>query len=228
MRLLVSWRHLFLIARKDIVLEWRSRARISATVFFAIITLLLFSFAIGPNLNSLSQNAPGFFWLAIFLSSVLSLGESMRIENENSAINCLRLLPVSAATIFLAKSLVNTCFLFILSLVLLPFMIILYDVKVTFTILPLFGVLALGTAAISAPGTLFSWLAIKARAKDILLPLLLFPIVIPNLLATVKATSLIFNNDPTDQIYTWLLLLFCFNLIYWFVCGLLFEHVIEE
>jgi heme exporter protein B len=221
-------RSIALVIQKDAVLEWRSRARVNATIFFAIMTLLLFSFAVGPHQSLLVRNAPGFLWLAIFLSSTMSLGESMRLESENDAMDGLRLMPVDPLSIFLAKAFVNTIFLIGLSVLMVPLALALYDADVKLGLAPLFFVLALGAAAISAPGTLYAALASQARARDVLLPLLLFPILIPGLLAGVKATSLIFEGDPMGQLRSWETLLIAFNATYWIVCSLLFGRVIEE
>ncbi|MEZ4273489.1 MAG: heme exporter protein CcmB [Myxococcota bacterium] len=94
---------LWTVMRKDFLLEWRGRARINATLFFALLTLLMFSFAVGPDHAMLRRIAPGFLWLAIFLSSVLSLSESMRIERENDALDGLRLIPIDARALFWAR-----------------------------------------------------------------------------------------------------------------------------
>jgi heme exporter protein B len=221
-------RSIGLVIRKDAVIEWRSRVRLNATVFFAIMTLLLFSFAVGPQQQLLARNAPGFLWLAIFLASVLSLGESMRLESENEALDGLRLLPVDPLAIFLAKAVVNTVFLLGLSLVMTPIALALYDTQVRLGVGQLFLILLLGTAAVSAPGTLYAALAVQARARDVLLPLLLFPILVPGLLAAVKATTLVFEGDPMGQLASWRALLIAFDVTYWFLCSLLFGRVIEE
>ena len=100
------------VMRKDMLLEWRGRARVNATLFFGLLTLLMFSFAMGPDHKLLGRTAPGFLWLAILLSSVLSLGESMRVERENEALDGLRLTPIDPRALFLGKSLVNMIFSF--------------------------------------------------------------------------------------------------------------------
>lgn len=221
-------RQIWLVIQKDAVLEWRSRARVNATIFFAIMTLLLFSFAVGPHQSLLQRNAPGFLWLAIFLSSTMSLGESMRLESENDAMDGLRLLPVDPLSIFLAKAIVNMLFLIGLSALMVPLALALYDAQLALGPGQLFLIIALGAAAISAPGTLYAALSSQARARDVLLPLLLFPILVPGLLAAVKATSLVFDGDPMHQLGSWRTLLIAFNVTYWFVCSLLFGRVIEE
>ena len=221
-------RAMLIVAHKDVVLEWRSRARLNATLFFAIMTLLLFSFASGPHQSLLSRSAPGYLWLAIFLASMMSLSESMRIEADNDALDGLRLAPVQPLAIFLAKALVNTLFLFVLALIMVPIALALYDARLALPVSSLVSVLLLGCAAVSAPGTLYAALAVQARARDVLLPLLLFPVLVPGLLAAVKATSLIFEGDPMAQLGGWRALLIGFNVTYWFLCGLLFGRVIEE
>lgn len=220
-------KQLLALVRKDLALEWRGRARINATLFFALLVMLLFSFAMGPDHKLLTRTAPGFLWLAIFLSSVLSLGESMRIERENDALEGLCLVPVDPRALFLAKAMVNTGFLVLLSLVILPVTIGVYGVELRGGFWPMLGVLAVGCAGISAPGTLQAGIAVQARARDVLLPLLLFPILVPSLLAAVKATDLVMHGDPMGQGASWAALLGAFALIYWILCTLLFGKIIQ-
>lgn len=216
------------VVRKDILLEWRGRARTNATVFFAILTLLLFSFAMGPDHKLLTKTAPGFLWLAIFLSSVMSLSESMRLESENDALEGLRLLPVRPLAVFLGKALVNAVFLSLLSFVLVPVAIAIYGMTLKLGVPALLGVLVVGCFGISAPGTLYSAIAIQARARDVLLPLLLFPVLVPVLLGAVKATSLVMHGDPMEQLPSWTMLLAGFAVVYWLLCCVLFNRVIED
>lgn len=216
------------VMRKDMLLEWRGRARVNATLFFGLLTLLMFSFAMGPDHKLLGKTAPGFLWLAILLSSVLSLGESMRVERENEALDGLRLTPLDPKALFLGKSLVNLIFLALLSLLMVPVAVAIYGVDMKMGIGSMAIVLFLGCAAISAPGTLYSGVAAQARARDVLLPLLMFPILVPGLLASVKATGLVLQGDPMGQLGDWMSLLFGFSAIYWILCTLLFGKVIEE
>lgn len=217
-----------LILRKDLLIEWHTRARLNALLFFALATLLIFSFALGPDTKLLEQNAGGYLWLAILFSSLMALGESFRIERENASLDGLRLIPVNARAVFLGKALGNAVVLVGLSLVLVPVMVALFGASIALGPGPLGLVLVLGCLAISAPGTLYSAIASNARARDVLLPLLLFPLIIPALLAAVKATSLVFQGDPMSQVNAWLLLLASFNLTYWGLGVALFPQVIEE
>jgi len=213
---------------KDLLIEWRTRARLNALVFFAFATLLMFSFALGPDTRLLERNAGGYLWLAILFSSVLSLGESFRVEQENASLDGLRLVPADARAIFLSKALGSAALLLALAVLLVPVMVALYGVKVVGGLGELALVLVLGCLAISAPGTVYAAIASNARARDVLLPLLLFPLLVPALLAAVKATSLVLQGDPMLQLNSWLGLLGSFNLIYWGLGFTLFPRVIED
>ncbi len=216
---------------KDLLLEWRTRARLNALLFFALATLLLFSFALGPDTRLLARNAGGYFWLALLFSSVLALGESFRVETENNALDGLRLAPSDPRSLFLGKALGNALLLFGMGCLILPVMVALYGVSLD-PPLEQTGkfllVLLLGCLAISAPGTVYSAVANNARARDVLLPLLLFPLIIPALLAATKATGLVLQGDPMEQLESWLLLLTGFDVIYWGLGMALFGRVIEE
>lgn len=222
------WKASLLVLQKDLLIEWRSRARLNALFFFAIATLLIFSFAAGADTRLLQKNAGGYLWLAVLFASVLALGESFRIERENGALEGLRLIPVDPRAIFLGKAIGNTLILFALSLVILPIMGALYGVTIALGLGRLVAILALGCSAISAPGTVYSAIASNARARDVLLPLLLFPILIPALLSSVMATTLIFQGDPMNQLNSSLQFLGAFNLIYWGLGFALFPQVVEE
>lgn len=216
------------IIHKDLLIEWRTRARINALVFFAIATLLIFSFALGPDTILLRKNAPGYLWLGILFASVLSLSESMRIEIENLALDGIRLAPASPRAIYLGKAIGNTVMLWLLTLVILPVAIALFDLSVREGIVRLLAILFLGCAAISAPGTLYAAISANARARDVLLPLLLFPVLIPGLLASVKATAVILEGDVMNQLGSWVGLLVAFNVLYWSLGFALFPRVIED
>lgn len=216
------------IFAKDLLIEWRTRARLNALLFFAFATLLLFSFALGPDTKLLERNAGAYLWLGILFASVLSMGESFRVEMENLSMDGLRLVPTDGRAIFLGKAIANALLLLGLSILLLPVMIALYGVTINMGFGRLTGVLLLGCLAVSAPGTIYSAIASNARARDVLLPLLLFPVLVPALLGAVKATTLVFQGDPMGQLESWVKLLGIFNVIYWCLGFLLFPKVIED
>ena len=198
-----------------------------AVFVFGAVSLLLFSFAIGPDARALRLYAGGFLWLAVLLGSTLALAETFALETEQGALEGMLLLPIPARTMFYAKAIANCLQLFLLGLFLLPMMVVLYDAG-TDRIVMLVLILLLGAGGLAAPGTLYGAMVAQARARGALLPILLFPLVVPVLLAAVKASSLVIVGDPMGQTRSWLVLLTAFNAIYWSLCGLLFPRVIEE
>lgn len=213
--------------RKEMLLQWRTRAQFLAVFVFGATSLLLFSFAIGPNAEALRLFSAGFLWLGLLLSSTLSLSESFQVEMEQRALEGLLLLPAGVRSVFYGKAIANWLQLSVLGIALVPIMVVLYDAGTT-RILALLGIILLGAGGLSAPGTFYAAMAAQARSKQTLLPLLLFPLVVPVLLASVKATSLVIIGDPMGQTSSWVTLLIAFNAIYWSLCGLLFGRVVEE
>lgn len=213
--------------RKELLLQWRGRGQMMAVLVFGATALLLFSFGIGPDASALRTYSAGFLWLALLLSSTLTLAESFHLEMENRALEGLLLLPSDARAIYYGKAIANWLQLAILGIALVPIMVVLYDAG-TLELLKLLGVILLGTAGLSAPGTLYAAMTAQVKAKQMLLPLLLFPLIVPALLASVKATSLVILGDPMNQAGSWLALLAAFDLIYWALCGLFFGLVVEE
>lgn len=213
--------------RKEVLLQWRTKSEMVAVFVFGAAALLLFSFAVGPVAEALRQFSAGFLWLALLLSSTLTLSESFHTEMEHRALEGLLLLPASPRDFYYGKALANWLRLFVLGVALVPVMIVLYDAG-TLRLPQLLLVIALGAAGLSAPGTLYAAMTAQLRAKQTLLPLLLFPLIVPALLASVKATSLLLLGDPMGQARSWILLLIAFDAIYWSLCGLLFGRVVEE
>lgn len=213
--------------RKEILIQWRIRGQVIAVFIFGATSLLLFSFGIGPNAEVLRQFSAGFLWLALLLSSTLTLAESFHAEMENRAMEGLLLLPTDPRALYYGKALANWLQLSLLGTALIPVMVILYDAG-TDRVLSLIGIVVLGTAGLSAPGTLYAAMTAQVRAKQTLLPLLLFPLIVPALLSAVKATSLLILGDPMENLQSWILLLVGFDAIYWALCGLLYGRVVED
>lgn len=213
--------------RKELLLQWRTRGQLMAVFVFGATALLLFSFAIGPNAEMLRVFSAGFLWLGLLLSSTLTLAESFHLEMENRALEGLLLLPSNPRAIYYGKAIANWIQLTLLGVALVPVMVILYDAGTT-ELLKLLAIIILGAAGLSAPGTLYAGMTAQLKAKQMLLPLLLFPLIVPALLASVKSTSLVILGDPMNQLKSWISLLAAFDLIYWSLCGLLFDRVVEE
>jgi heme exporter protein B len=213
--------------RKEALLQWRTRAQLAAVFVFGASALLLFSFAIGPDSAALRQHSAGFLWLGLLLASTLTLAESFQSEMEQRALEAQLLMPARPAALFYGKAISNWAQLSLLGVALVPVMVVLYDAG-TDRLVALLGVILLGTAGLSAPGTLYAAMTSQARARQTLLPLLLFPLVVPVLLAATRASSLLITGDPMGQVRSWVVLLACFDAIYWSLCGLLFGRVVED
>jgi len=213
---------------KDLLIEWRARSRAFSLATFALTVLLLFSFAVGPDTATMRAHAGAYLWLSLLLSSTLLLAQSFHVEVESNAIETVMLAPTAPAAVFYGKALANTAQLVALGLVALPATVALYDASFREGVGLMLPVLALGAAGLAAPGTLYAALTARMGARQLLLPLLLFPLVVPCLLASVKATTLVMLGDPMTQLPSWLRLLASFDLLYWAVCGVLFGRVIEQ
>jgi heme exporter protein B len=212
---------------KEWLLQSRAMAQLLAVLVFGATALLLFSFAVGPNYDLLRAVAPGFLWLGLLLSSTLTLAESFQAEMEHRALEGQLLLPASPAALYYAKALANWAQLTLLGIALVPLMVALYDAHLPRPF-ALVGIIALGAAGLSAPGTLYAAMTHQARSRQTLLPLLLFPLVVPVLIAAVKASSLSMLGDPMGQLGSWALLLITFDGVHWSLCGLLFGRVVED
>jgi heme exporter protein B len=223
------FRQALALLAKDLLLEWRGRSRSLSVLLFGVTTLLLFSFAAGADTEALQFNAPGFLTLALLLSSTLALSESFRIEQEERAMEGLFLLPVDPVAQYYGKALGNTVFLILLAPVLIPVALVLYSLSVDLVgLAELLLLWVLSSAALAAPGTLYAGMTSRLRGQDVLLPLLLFPLVVPVLIGATKAMSLIFTADPMGQFGSWVALLVAFNVVYWSICGLLFAAITED
>lgn len=216
------------VAAKDLRVEWRGRARAAAVLGFAGTVLLLFSFAASADAKTLASHAGGYFWLALLLGSVLSLADSFRVETEDDALDTLLLLPVDPRAIFLGKALARSAALALLALLLLPIAGVLYGVGIEGSVLHLLAFIVLGVAGLAAPGTLYAAMTSQVRGREVLLPLLLFPLVVPVVLAVVKGTALALGGDPMNQAPSWLGLLVVLDLVYWSACPLVFGAVVER
>ena len=217
------------VLKKDFVLEWRRRTRLLSIVLFGVVTLLLFSFALDGESDALNRAAAGFLVLALLLSSTLGLSESFRIEHENQALEGLLLLPVEPVAFFYGKAIGNALFLLLLAPILMPVALVLYAVEIGANeLLQLLALWAAVAAGLAAPGTLYAAMTSRLRSQDVLLPLLLYPLEVPLLLAAVKSFDLVLRGDPMDQLDSWTLFLIAFDVIYWSLCGLLSSFVLEE
>ena len=216
--------------QKDLRLEWRGRDAINAMLFFSLLVVAIFSLAFDPTSypTTTRQIAGGVLWVAILFSSVTALNQSWTREQRNQVLDAQRLAPSPASTLFLGKALANMVFVTAVEAILAPIFIIFYNLHALGNVALLALILPLGTWALVVNGTFFAALGLRARSRELLLPLLLFPISIPALLAMVQATSGIITNDLDPiQINLWIKQLAAYDLIYTTLCILLFETILH-
>lgn len=228
----MSWKHeasrIGAIVWKDFTAERRTKANFNAVVFMAILTLLLFGFALGPDTQALKDVAGGVVWLTILFSGVLSFNRSYEQELEGGTLDALLLYPGQRRSIFLGKLIANLAFVMLVEVVLIPLATVLYDLQLLNVILPVAGIIFLGTIGFVTLGTFYAAMACRVRAREVLLPLLLFPMLIPLLVGAVEATTAMLSGDVMGDSRTWVRLLVIFDVIFALVSFWAFDYVIEE
>jgi len=213
---------------KDLLIEWRSPARISGLFFFALALVLLVAYANGGSSFVLPQIAGATLWVGLLLASTRALDQSWAIELEHGALEGLVLWPVSASALFYGKALANTLVLILVVAALCPLTMAIYDVSLSGQYMLFIGLLVFGCSAVAAPGTLYGAITARARGSSVLLPLLLFPLIVPALMAAAKGCTALFGEDVFGEAPLWFSLLLLFNAIHWGLSGWLFRYVVED
>lgn len=214
------------VAVKDLTAEWRTRANFNAVTFFGALMLLLFGFALGPDAETLRRAAPGIIWLTVLFSGVLAFNRSYQIELENDALEALLGYPGDRRSIFVGKLTANLTFVLLVEAVIVPLTAVLYGLSLGRPLLGLVGVLLLGTFGFVTLGTFYSALSSRSRAREVLLPLLLFPMLVPLLIAAAQATSALLAGDAMGDARTWMGVLAAFDVIFFIASLYAFDHVI--
>lgn len=218
------------VARKDLLQELRSKATTVATVFFSGMTLMLMAFALGRDQSLLAQSAPGVLWVAVVLAGVIAAAQNFQADLEEGAFEQLLTYPVARFTIYLGKLLANWTYLAALALLLAPIAFVLYGASVSSLAagVTLAATLLLGAFGFAVIATFYAALTSNLQAREALLPVLMFPIVVPILLAAVRASEALVTGGDVGLAGDWLLLLAGFDLVYFVVCSALFHFVVDE
>jgi len=221
--------HVLWHLRKDLQLEWRSRDSVNGMLFFALLVVVVFSLAFDPTAAMSRQIAGGILWVAILFASVTALNQAWTREQRNRVLDAQRLAPSPPSALFLGKALANLLFVALVEAVLAPLFIVFYNLHVLGQGWLLALVLPLGTWALVCNGTFFAALGLRTRNRELLLPLILFPISIPALLAMMQATTAILTGEsgPGAGPGIWIRLLVAYNIIFTLVCLLLFETALN-
>ena len=211
--------------RKDLRLEWRSKDAINSMLFFSLLVVVIFSFAFNPTAEESRIIAGGLIWTAFLFAAVVALNQTWARELRNQVLDAYRVSPAPANALFLSKAIGNFVFVTVLEALMTPLFIVFYNLRALGPAYLLLVVSVLGTWALVVNGTFFAAISLRTRSREIMLPLLLFPISVPALMAMVEATRIILMGDGSPKF--WIVLLGVYDVVFTTVCLTLFETVLN-
>lgn len=215
------------VLRKDLLIEWRSRDRVVAMLVFALLVVVVFQFALPGGTGARTRaNAPGLLWVAYVFASLFGLGRAFSLELENDAISGLALAPGDRGWVFLGKLAANLVILAVVQAITAAAFALVFDLSLLPIALPLAWVALLGSLGLSGVGTLFSAIAVRTRFREVMLPLLLLPLLVPVLSGAVRATRALFEGGELP--FEALQLLLVTDATYLIVSFLAFDFVLDE
>jgi heme exporter protein B len=210
---------------KDLRLEWRSKDAINSMLFFALLVVVIFSFAFDPTAEQSRQIAGGLIWVAFLFAAVVALNQTWARELRNQVLDAYRVSPAPPNALFLSKAIGNFIFVSILEALMTPLFIVFYNLRALGPAWQLPIVAVLGTWALVVNGTFFAAISLRTRSREIMLPLLLFPVSIPALLAMVEATTSILTGEYSAKF--WIVLLVAYDLLFTMASLFLFGFILH-
>ena len=210
---------------KDVRLEWRSKDAINAMLFFSLLVVVIFSIAFDPTAEESRRIAGGLVWVAFLFAAIVALNQTWAGELRNQVLDAYRVSPAPANPLFIAKALGNFIFVSVLEALMTPLFIMFYKLRALGAAWELLPIAALGTWALVVNGTFFAAISLRVRSREIMLPLLLFPLSIPALLGMVNATTDILTGEESARF--WIALLVAYDVVFTTACLLLFEIVLD-
>jgi heme exporter protein B len=221
-------RQAYLLLRKDLLLEWRRRDSLLTMFFFGTLLLFVFHFAFDMPPDKVVELAPALLWLAFLFTGTLGLAQLFQAERDNHCLDALLLSPLDRGALFLAKTAFNLILMLLVESVVIPLFWILFNLG-SWNLLPqLFLVTLLGTLGFCVLGTITAAITLRARARELLLPLVLFPLMIPVILATIRCMEMVLRTGSFGDAIAWLRLLIGFDVIFLTIGVLIFDWVIES
>jgi heme exporter protein B len=210
---------------KDIRLEWRSKDALNSMLFFSLLVVVIFSFSFDPLAEESRHIVGGLIWVAFLFAAVVALNQTWARELRNQALDAYRVSPASANALFLAKSIGNFIFVAILEALMAPLFILFYNLHALGPAWQLVPIAVLGTWALVVNGTFFGAISIRTRSREIMLPLLLFPISIPAVIAMVEGTTVVLTGETSSRF--WIVLLLTYDVVFTTASLALFETVLH-
>lgn len=221
------FRAIFSIVKKDALMEWRSKEAVNSMLVFALLVTIVFSFIFEPGSDTKGEVVGGIFWIAVIFSGLLGLNKSMVSEIQGGNLEALLLSPVERSAIFFGKFLSNMLFMLFMEAILIPLFTVFYDVNIIErpeVILVIF----LATYGFCLIGTLFSIISVKTKTREIMLPLMLLPIMVPVILGAILSTNVFIGGEPSENAGNWITLIASFDVIFTAIIFAIFGLIIEE
>jgi len=216
------------LAKKDLYSELKTKQILTTQIIFAGLVIVVFSFAFDPANNTTKAVIPGVIWVIIVFAGILGLNRSFISEQRNDTMQGLLVAPMEAASIYLGKFIANFAMMLVVEIVSIPFLFLLFDFKFLGSFPYFILVIFLGSFGFIAIGTFLAALAANSKSSEMLLPLLLFPITTPILIGVVQATKIILTNvEKLSSAIAWIQLVTAYDVIFFVVCFLLIDYVLE-
>ena len=216
------------IVWKDFTHELRSKEMLISMCVFSFLVIIIFNFAFPPGMGDVDRIIPGILWVAFIFSGLLGMGRSFGVEKDKGSLQGLLLCPVGRGTIYVGKMVGNFIFMSMMEAFTLVIFALLFNVDLLPILIPLVLIIILGTVGFTVVGTIFSAMSANTRARDVMLSMLVFPIAVPLIIASIKATGKILDGKSLSEIYSWLKILVAFDLTFLLVSYLAFQFVVEE
>lgn len=218
----------WLIARKDLAIEFRSRSAFLSALVLSLLSLVIFYFAWDPTAVAAVDVAPGILWVTFTFSGLLGLHRSFGVEAQERAMDALLVAPVAREAIFLGKAVANFVFVLGVQLVALPALALFYNLPLSVVVGPLAAVMLLAAVGLTCVGTLFAGITANTRMAELLLPVLALPFFVPIVLPAAQMTAKLLAGRPFDESLGWLRILLAFDLVFLYACTLAFPFTLED
>ncbi len=218
----------WVIARKDLAIEFRTRSAFLSALVLSLLSIVIFYFAWDPTAIGAADLAPGVLWVTFSFSGLLGMHRSFGVESHDGALDALLIAPVARESIFLGKALANLVFVLGVQAVALPAVALFYNLPLGAAALPLAGVMVLAAVGLVAVGTMFAGMTANTRLAELLLPVLALPFFVPIVMPAAQATARLLAGRPVGEAVAWLRILLAFDLVFAYVCMLVFPLTLDD
>jgi heme exporter protein B len=219
-------RAVWAIVKKDVISELRTKEILSSMLIFVLLAVIVFNFAFDLRVDNVQQVVPGVMWVAFVFAGILGLNRSFVLETDKGCLEGVLMTPIDHSAIYFGKMIGNVIFMLTVEAIALPVFTVLFNISLIR--LDIILITILGTIGFAAVGTLLSAMSVNTRAREVLLPILVFPIVLPAIIAAVKATAGVLDGVALAELRSWLNLLIAFDVIFLAVSYMTFEYVVES